>query len=138
MKKVILAALCVAGFSLVAAAQNKEEKIPTAEESATTEAERLEKVLKLEDWQVFYVDSTLRHDFVEMEAELKAMQEARVSNVDLYYDVQDRWFQQIEDTLRRYLDDDQWKKFVKNMSRGQKDSWKRREKKRKKEEQNKN
>lgn len=139
MKKVLSTAIALLTvFSVNAVAQSQEQKPPTAEESAASEVERLERILKLEDWQVFYVDSTLTHDFVEMEAELKGMQEAKVGNVDLYFEVQDRWWERIETTLKKYFTEDQWKKYLKSgMTRGQKDSWKRREKKRKNENKNK-
>ena len=42
-------------------AQEQQEP-PTVTEMAATEAERLERLLNLEYWQVFYVDSTLQHD----------------------------------------------------------------------------
>ena len=139
MKRVLIAAIALMTvFSINAVAQDPDQKPPTAEESAASEVERLERILKLEDWQVFYVDSTLTHDFVGMEAELKSMQAARVSNLDLYYEVQDRWWEQMETSLKKYFTEEQWKKYLKSgMSRGQKESWKRREKKRKNENKNK-
>lgn len=121
---VIVLALILSAFSAKA---QEQEKPPTAEEVAATESERLEKFLKLEDWQVFYVDSTLQHDFVGMETELKKMQEAKVGNYNLYLEIQDQWYIRIENSFKKYFTEAQWNKFLKSgMSRGHKDSYKRR------------
>ena len=45
---------------LTMSAQQQPEK-PDVYEQAEMEADRLQRVLDLEDWQVFYVDSTLKH-----------------------------------------------------------------------------
>ena len=50
-------------------AQEKNNQ-PDIYEQAEMEADRLQKVLDLEDWQVFYVDSTLKHDIPAMMAEI--------------------------------------------------------------------
>lgn len=121
---VIVFASVLSGLS---AAAQEQEKPPTAEEVAVSESERLEKYLKLEDWQVFYVDSTLQHDFVEMENELKKMHEAKVGNYNLYLEIQDQWYIRIENSFKKYFTEAQWKKFLKSgMSRGHKESYKRR------------
>ncbi|MDY6278415.1 MAG: hypothetical protein SPL35_08400 [Bacteroidales bacterium] len=132
MKKVIIsAAIGMAIFSVFAvkaSAQNP-EKQPTPEEVATKETERLERILKLEDWQVFYVDSTLQHDFAALEAEIKGMQQARVGNVDLYMEVRDRWMDQIDNSFKKWFTPEQWKKYLKSgAKKEQKDREKRREK----------
>ena len=132
MKKVLIyAALCTAiltVLSLSASAQNQ-EKQPTPEEMATITAERLEKTLKLEDWQVFYVDSTLQHDYAALDAEMKGMQQAKVGNVDLYMEIQDRWMEQIDNSFKKWFTADQWKRYLKSgAGKAQKERAKRREK----------
>lgn len=104
-------------------------KAPTAEEMAASETERLEKALKLEDWQLFYVDSTLQSDFRGMQEEIRQMQEAKVGNYNLYLEIQDKWFEKTEKSFKRYFSEGQWKKFVKSaMARGHRDSYRRRQK----------
>ena len=67
----VLSVACMAFWvSCVAMAQEPEKK-PDVYEQAEMEADRLQKVLDLEDWQVFYVDSTLKHDFPAMKEELE-------------------------------------------------------------------
>ncbi|MBQ8460854.1 MAG: hypothetical protein IJ543_00380 [Bacteroidales bacterium] len=132
MKKLIsFTALCMAifvSFCTAASAQNP-EKQPTPEELAATETEHLENALKLEDWQVFYVDSTLQHDFAALEAELKEMQAAKVGNYDMYRDIQDKWMEQIDNSFKKWFTPAQWKKYLKmGAGKSQKEREKRRAK----------
>jgi hypothetical protein len=108
---VIIAALL--SFGAPAAAQSQ-EKQPTPEEMAAKEAERLESLLSLETWQVFYVDSTLQHDYAAMQAELGELQRAKVENYDLYIDIRDKWMEQIDRTYKKYFTPDQWTKYLKS------------------------
>ena len=78
------------------------------------EVKRLSDLLDLEYWQEFYVDSTLTHDLQAMQAELEDYQKAKVGNSDLYVSVQDKWMQQIDDTYKRFFNEDQWKKYWKS------------------------
>ena len=97
----------------ICAAQEQQEP-PTVTEMAATEAERLERLLGLEYWQVFYVDSTLKHDFPAMNDELMELQAAKVSNASLYISVQDKWFERIDSAYRNIFTSVQWESYLKN------------------------
>ena len=130
MKKTLSMIFVVLGLlaGLPAFAQ-QQEKQPSMGEMAAQEADRLGRLLDLEDWQVFYVDSTLQHDYVEMDNELKSMQSSKVSNTNLYYTVQDKWMEQIDKSLQKFFTEEQWAKYLKSgAARRQKDREKRREK----------
>ena len=77
------------------------------------QVEKLESSLKLEDWQTFYADSILTHDYNALQAELDAMQEAKVSNADLYTQASDKWADKIYDAMHKILDEEQWQKYLK-------------------------
>lgn len=94
-------------------AQDKQEG-PDIAEMASNRAEELERVLDLEYWQVFYVDSTLQHDYQAMQTELEKYQKAKVSNMSMYIDVQDRWMETIDSTFRTIFTEDQWKAYLKS------------------------
>ena len=81
----------------------QEPEQPDVYEQAEAEADRLQRVLDLEDWQVFYVDSTLKHDFPAMMAEYDKLRNSKVSNTSLYIAVQDKWMDHIDamDQLRK-------------------------------------
>ena len=103
---------CVSGMG-TASAQEQQDP-PTVTEMAATEAERLEGLLDLEYWQVFYVDSTLQHDFQAMKDELTELSKAKVSNSSMYVAVQDKWMEKIDSTYRKYFTEEQWKAYLKS------------------------
>ena len=90
------------------------EKQPDIYEQAEIEADRLQKVLDLEDWQVFYVDSTLKHDFPAMMAEYEKLRASKVSNQSLYVAIGDKWMDQIDATYRKIFTDAQWAAYLKS------------------------
>ena len=96
----------------VYAQNNQQQKTP--EELAASEADRLERLLDLEGWQVFYVDSTLQHDFAALTAEVKMLQDSKVDNLSLYQSVQDKWWDRIDTSYRKIFTDEQWAKYLKN------------------------
>lgn len=99
-------------FAPALAAQD--EKEPELWERAETEADRLQELLDLEDWQAFYVDSTLKHDLPALMDEYKELQDSKVSNSSLYYMVQDKWMEKIDQTYRRIFTDEQWAAYLKS------------------------
>ena len=111
---ILVTFLVSAAFSVGLSAQSQDSKEPSMEDLATQEADRLGELLKLADWQIFYVDSTLQHDYVAMDAELKELQKSRVGNSDIYIATQDKWMQQIYDTFQKLFDEDQWNAYLKS------------------------
>ena len=87
---------------------------PDMFEMAEKEADRLQRLLDLEDWQVFYVDSTLKHDYPAMIAEYKELQSSKVSNTSLYQSVNDKWLEKIDATYKRIFTEKQWAAYLKS------------------------
>lgn len=116
MKKILFALLSMLFFAIVNAyAQEQgEQKQPTPEEMAAKEADRLADLLKLEYWQVFYVDSTLQHDYAAWQEEVKKLQAARVDNYDLYTITSDKWMEQIDKTYKKFFTPQQWAAYLKS------------------------
>ena len=107
----VLLAFLSALFSVRALAQ-QQEKMPDIYQQAEMEADRLQKLLDLEDWQTFYVDSTLKHDFPAMMAEYEEMKNAKIGNTTMYVAVQDKWMDQIDATYRKIFTDEQWAAYL--------------------------
>lgn len=107
----VLAALLMIfmGFEAYAQQQNQ----PDILEQAEMEADRLQRLLDLEDWQTFYIDSTLKHDYSAMLAEYEQLQKAKVSNSAMYLAVQDKWKDKMDEAFRRFLNDEQWDAYLK-------------------------
>ena len=97
----------------------EEERIRNEEEEKKlyemiqTEVTKLETSLDLETWQVFYVDSILTHDYQAMRDELMVKSAAKVSNTDIYVQIQDKWMEQIYNAFSKVFDEDQWAKYLK-------------------------
>ena len=83
-------------------------------ESISTMVDRYAEQLDLDDAQIFYTDSILTHDYKAMQEELQALQSKKVANSNLYYDVQDKWQEQIYNSLHKILNDEQWVKYQKS------------------------
>ena len=49
-----------------------------------------------------------------LRVELKSLQAAKMSNADVYQQVQDKWAEQIYVALQKVLDEKQWAKYLKN------------------------
>ena len=107
-------ALVALTISEVGASAQEQEKKPDIYEQAEMEADRLQKVLDLEDWQVFYVDSTLKHDFPAMMAEYDKLRTSKVSNMMLYQAVNDKWMEQIDATYKKIFNPQQWAAYLKS------------------------
>ena len=95
-------------------AQGAEEEIKQIREAIDQTVENYERILELEDWQSFYVDSILTHDYDALRVELKSLQAAKMSNADVYQQVQDKWAEQIYVALQKVLDEKQWAKYLKS------------------------
>ena len=116
MKALLLPVLMLAGMLAVSveASAQEQQKQPDVYEQAETEADRLQRILDLEDWQVFYVDSTLKHDFPAMMAEYDKLRAAKVSNASMYQVIHDKWMEQIDATYKKIFNPQQWAAYLKS------------------------
>ena len=118
MKNYFLAVICLFFSIFMAFAQqgmpSPEEQEKKMAEFIDKEISRLEMSLKLEDWQVFYVDSILNHDYRAMQSEINSLAAAKVSNSDLYMNASDKWAENIYTAFRKVLNDTQWAKYLKS------------------------
>ena len=108
---ILACSLFLLGAAPGALAQQKER---TPEEIASQEAEKLETLLGLEGWQVFYVDSILQNNYSHMQAELYGLRDSKVENVDLYVSVRDKWNQLTYDAFSKVFNEDQWNRYLKS------------------------
>ena len=111
---IVLAAFALfvpALFCVPASAQ--QPNAPSVEQRAEEEANRLQRVLDLDDWQAFYVDSTLKHDLAAIMTEYEKLQSSRVNNMSLYQSVQDKWMEQIDATYKKIFTEEQWAAYLK-------------------------
>lgn len=115
-KSAILTILSILFFysTPVRAQEQQDDKVPTPEEMAAKEADRLADLLKLDPGQVFFVDSTLQHDYTLWQDEIKKLQESKVSNYSMYTAVSDKWMEHIDKSYRAIFNDEQWAAYLKS------------------------
>ena len=94
--------------------QNDAEEIKQMREAIDKQVDSYSNMLDLADWQIFYLDSILTHDYDAMRLELKGLRDAKVSNADAYVQAQDKWAEQIYNSLEKIFDEQQWAKYLKS------------------------
>ena len=92
----------------------EEEEIKQMRESIDKTVDNYANLLDLADWQIFYLDSILTHDFDAMRLELKGLRDAKMSNADAYVRTQDKWSEQIYTSLQKVFNEEQWAKYLKS------------------------
>ena len=111
---VFVLGLSVSLFTPYDSAAQQQQKPLDVMEQAELEADRLQRILNLEDWQVFYVDSTLKHDFSAMMAEYDGLRASKVSNASMYQDIQDKWMARTDSSYMKIFTSEQWKAYLKS------------------------
>ena len=89
------------------------EEIKQMREAIDRQIDNYTNLLDLEDWQVFYLDSILTHDYEAMRLELKGLRDAKIGNIDAYTMAQDKWSEQIYNSLQKVFYENQWTKYLK-------------------------
>ncbi len=92
----------------------EEEEIKQMRESIDKTVDNYTNLLDLADWQIFYLDSILTHDYDAMRLELKGLRDAKMSNADAYVRAQDKWSEQIYTALQKVFNEEQWAKYLKS------------------------
>lgn len=112
--------LILLSFLLVPAQSEAQEqqKEKTPEEMASLEAERLEKDLKLNSTQVFYVDSVLQYNYSRLKEDMEKLQQRGMQDPKSYTTVMDRWIDKTLDAFKIIMDDQQYISYLKSIGRG--------------------
>ena len=112
-KKIILILSLFLPICMQAQSPDAKQQEKKLQDSINEQIDNYTDLLKLEPWQVFYVDSILNHDFKAMQAEMMSLNSSRVTNTDLYQFVQDKWMENIYTGFRSVLTDEQWARYLK-------------------------
>ncbi|MCQ2183036.1 MAG: hypothetical protein MJY89_06505 [Bacteroidales bacterium] len=117
MKKFAIAALLLLPWCAFAQApqspQDEAAAMKRLQESIDNEVERYEITFKLEDWQVFYVDSIFNYNFHHRAEELTELSKTKVTNEDVYYMVDDKWMEANYQALQKVFNEKQWSQYLK-------------------------
>lgn len=96
------------------APQQEEAELKQIRELIDKTVENYESLLDLADWQTFYLDSILTHDYEAMRLEIKGLRDAKVSSSEAYVRTQDKWAEQIHNSLQKVFNEEQWAKYLKS------------------------
>ena len=110
----IMAFLCSTQLS---AQQQPEQKSP--EEMAIDEANKLEKELMLNGAQLFYVDSTLRNNFMGLSDDMQASRTRGSQDMNSYNTIREKWINKTMEAFKGILDEQQYIKYLKYLGKGQ-------------------
>lgn len=93
--------------------QTEEEELKQMREMIDRTVDNYTSLLDLDDWQIFYVDSILTHDYEAMRQEVKGMRDAKMTNTEGYQRVQDKWAEQVYNAFQKVFNEEQWAKYLK-------------------------
>ena len=114
MKFIWILALSLLSTGLFAQQANTDEGEKKMRETIDAQIENYTKLFDLEGWQVFYLDSILTHDYAALVTEINELNSAKVSNRSIYETVQDKWAEQIYNSVHSVFNDTQWAKYFKS------------------------
>lgn len=112
-KAIIFFGILILSWSLLAQDDEQQNFSQKLNESIELSLENFRETLKTEDWQEFYLDSILRHNYTEMNEELGKLRRAKVSNSDIYLGVQDKWMEANYQAFKKVFNETQWAKYLK-------------------------
>lgn len=100
--------------TLAMSAQNQGAQTPPSiPDMAAKEADNLTKLLDLEYYQTYLVDSVLQANMQPMMDEMDIVRKSGATNQESYMVVSDKWLDAIDTAFMKILTEDQWKKYMK-------------------------
>lgn len=95
-----------------AAAQDVQE--PDVNQIINQQVENLTRSFKLDEVQVFFVDSILQYNYPAMMDEFSRTKKTGASNDETYLAISDKWMARTDDAFRKVFREDQWTKYLKS------------------------
>ena len=103
--------LLLAGTSLAFAQEPQE---PDINKIVNGQVENLTKSFKLDEVQVFYVDSILQFNYPAMVEEINQARKTGASNDETYQILSDKWMAATDEALEKVFTEEQWQKYLKS------------------------
>lgn len=108
--------LLLAVFPAFASAQDEltpEQREKELYDRIQEQVDKMSITYKLEDWQIFYLDSILVHNYNAVNAEYEELRARKVSNSDIYLAVQDKWAEETYQAISKVFNPEQWRQYLK-------------------------
>jgi len=94
------------------AAQDPQE--PDVDQIINSQLETLTRQFKLDEIQVFYVDSILQHNYPAMVEEINETRKTGASNAETFQAVSDKWMDATDNAFQQFFTEEQWQKYLKS------------------------
>lgn len=93
-------------------AQNNPQQQKSPVQIAAEQADRLQTDLKLNDYQTFLADSVLQANITGVTEEFERMKAGGMQNPDSYRDVQEKWRRKTEDAFEKFMNKEQFDRYL--------------------------
>ena len=115
MKRLLSLLLPVACLLLASPALHAQEaQEPDMDKIINNQLDNLTRSFKLDEVQVFFVDSILQHNYPAMMAEMEQTRKTGASNSDTFQAISDKWMDATDQAFQRFFTEDQWKRYMKS------------------------
>ena len=115
MNRILPTFLFAAALLLAApAALAQEPQQPNVDEIIAKQLDNLTRTFKLDEVQVFYVDSILQYNFRALNDEFDETRKGGASNAETYQAISDKWMDATDQAFERVFTEEQWKKYLKS------------------------
>lgn len=115
MNRILPIFLFAAALLLAApAALAQEPQQPNVDEIIAKQLENLTRTFKLDEVQVFYVDSILQYNFRALNDEFEETRKGGASNAETYQAISDKWMDATDQAFELVFTEEQWKKYMKS------------------------
>ena len=108
----LLLAVTLLCFAPSALAQEPQQ--PNVDEIIAKQVENLTRTFKLDEVQVFFVDSILQYNYHAMNDAFEEARKTGASNADTYQTISDQWMGATDEAFERIFTEEQWKKYMKS------------------------
>lgn len=107
----------LAGVALLLAAlplSAQEQQEPDVNQIINNQLENLTRSFKLDEVQVFFVDSILQYNYPAMMEEFARTRKTGASNQDTYQAITDKWMAATDEAFERIFTEEQWQRYLKS------------------------
>ena len=92
----------------------QEPQEPNLDEIINNQIENLTRLFKLDEVQVFFVDSILQNNYKGLQEEVNLTRKSGASNTETYQIISDKWMDRTDTALEKIFTEDQWGRYLKS------------------------
>ena len=112
LQKILISA--IVAFASVQTLPAQEPQQPDINQIINNLLDNLTSTYKLDDVQVFYIDSILQYNYPAMMEEIEATRKTGASNTETFQTISDKWMAATDDAFEKVFTEEQWRKYMKS------------------------